>query len=150
MPLYGESELSRGHRGSLRGTADALINSLSGTEFKSGVRRQSSKKCLQNMTRLCSVELLFWLLRFSIHRNSWRACCTESFSGRLFYKSAVNQQADLSTDFCETPYLFAFACRRSVSQLCACVPRADAVSEAVVHQSRGRPAGLQDPAHAVG
>lgn len=35
-------------------------------------------------------------------------------------------------------------------QLSACVALADAVSEAVVHQSRGRPAGLQDPAHAVG
>lgn len=83
-------------------------------------------------------------------KETRRACCGESFSGRLFYKSAVNQQADLSTDFCETPYLFAFARRRSVSQLCACAPLADAVSEAVVHQSRGRPAGLQDPAHAVG
>lgn len=73
-----------------------------------------------------------------------RACCAESFSGRLFSKSAVNQQADLSTDFCETPYL---SPQKRVSALCMC---ADAVSEAVVHQSRGRPAGLQDPAHAVG
>lgn len=35
-------------------------------------------------------------------------------------------------------------------QLSAFVALADAVPEAVVHQSRGRPAGLQDPAHALG
>lgn len=83
-------------------------------------------------------------------KETRRACCAASLSGRLFYKSAVNQQAHLSTDFCETPYLFAFALRGRVSQLCARVPLTDAVSEAVVHQSRGRPAGLQDPAHALG
>lgn len=88
--------------------------------------------------------------RKQLAKETRRACCVESFSGAAFYKSAVNQQTDLSTDFCKAPCLFAFSRRRRASQLRACVRLADAVSEAVVHQSRGRPAGLQDPAHAMG
>lgn len=44
MPLYGESELSCLHCGSLRETADALINTLNGTEFKTEYEQWSSKK----------------------------------------------------------------------------------------------------------
>lgn len=45
---------------------------------------------------------------------------------------------------------FLFAHRGRAVQLSAFVALADAVSEAVVHQPRGGPAGLQDPAHALG
>lgn len=46
-------------------------------------------------------------------------------------------------------FFFVVHCGRAV-QLSASVALADAVSEAVVHQPGGGPAGLQDPAHALG
>lgn len=56
--------------------------------------------------RNCCFGLKIFHPQKQLAEETRRACRAESFSGNVFYKSAVNQRTNLSTDFCEKPFFF--------------------------------------------